>query len=178
MKWITLAFLFWICTLSAHEGHHILSAPGSEVSAADTFNALVKWFGQFHPVLLHFPIALILMAGISEMFFGWTKNPMYHFTSNFLLVAGALFAIPTVLAGLAFSVGNVYQGERDLIFNLHRAMGITALILSFLTVWLRIYTNKSILANLSLAILILAVLTTAYLGGELTFGHLNLLPKF
>ena len=34
-----------------------------------SFDKIIKWVGNFHLILLHFPIALITMAAVSELLF-------------------------------------------------------------------------------------------------------------
>ena len=137
MKWILLFFLALVSGLQAHEGHHVAEADPALAEVG--FDAFIHWFGPYHLILLHFPIALIIMAVIAEILFQFNKNPKYEFTINFLLIAAALFAIPTAFAGLAFSEGATYTGEKVMQFFWHRFFGVSVLVLSIITVFIRYY---------------------------------------
>lgn len=137
---------------------------------------LIQWFGNFHPIFLHFPIVLILLAGLTELLYAWNKNPFYDFVIKFMLVAAAIFIIPTVLSGLAFQEGVTLDESNRTILWWHRFFGIVTLILTFVTLLIRISHGRHGLYFVSLILLIGSVLTTSYLGGLMTFGPFSLLP--
>ena len=74
---------------------------------------LVRFFGHFHPVLLHLPIgvfALILIQELGQIFFRRSGEPRE--TSLFPLFFGAASAIVAVIAGfLLYHGGEEYAGS-------------------------------------------------------------------
>lgn len=129
----------------------------------------LEWFGRLHPIVLHFPIVLIFMAGVSELLSVWDQNPMYLFTTSFLLLAAALFVIPTVLSGWAFEESHEIMGFT---FWWHKFFGILTLFLTIATVFLRVYIGRQTLYFVSLSLTVASVLIAAHFGGLMVFGPL------
>jgi len=92
----------------------------------NTFIAFLLVFGKFasipvwlqpvgrpHPLVLHFPIVLILLGMLLEFFRfrrEFTAEPLYQAFVRFLLLAGALLAAVTVIMGLFLSKEAGYSG--------------------------------------------------------------------
>lgn len=123
--------------------------------------ALVVWLGQWHPLLLHFPIVLLLMVALLG-FFG-RKVPLT------LLTLAALFALVTAITG--FFLGTQFSPKGTLVFW-HQWMGSLLALLSVL--WYAIADRVSLGSNwirgLQLIIIILIAFTGHY-GGMLTHGE-------
>ena len=76
----------WNCCLLASAGQE--HGPG-----------LVSVFGRLHPSVVHFPIALILLALVVELLaFRWKKAEL-RWAGMFLLLCGAIGAALAALAG-------------------------------------------------------------------------------
>ena len=153
-------------------GYHLflLHAAHSEATASE----LIDWFGSYHLLFLHFPIACAILAGLAEGLYIWTKKEGYAFTAQFLLIATAIFSIPTVAAGLALA-----QKETLVLWNTlwwHRAFGFFALIFSFLSAVLRFFPKRRALYLISLVLLIISVAIAADLGGDMAFPNFRWLP--
>ena len=133
----------------------------------------IEWIGNFHFVFLHFPIALIIMTGFAELFFAYTGKVFYSHAARFMLIAAAIFAIPTALSGLA--LGWDATETSDLYW--HRILGIFTALFALFTLFLR---EKGFKRSYKLALLILfiSVNITASIGGEMTFGEGFLNPPF
>lgn len=129
----------------------------------------IQQVGELHPVILHFPIALITMTAIAEVLFAWFKNPLFDQAARFMLIAAAITAIPTALFGLAWSYSMQYSGMKVDFFWWHRFVGIFTMVLAIVTVYLR---EKHLMKAYYWALLILfvSVNTAGFLGGVLTFG--------
>lgn len=147
------------------------------ILAAGTGNeAWIHWAGQYHVIFVHFPIALIILAGVSELLFSWKKDPNYDFVTRFLLIASAILVIPTVLSGLSLEESGSVPEAMNEIIEWHEIFGLTTLILIFLTLFIRYWNGRSSLYFWSLAVLILSVIITSHLGGLVAFGEMNLFP--
>lgn len=138
----------------------------------------INLFGNFHIVILHFPIALIIMTGIAELLARKKPSSIFYNAARFMVFFSAITAIPTALLGLAYGYGVTYEGLSALIFWWHRFSGLTTAILAIITVCLKelqIRKNwKGKYYGVSLIILIIFVTVAGFLGGEMTFGFLNL----
>lgn len=137
--------------------------------------ALAEWFGNYHFIFVHFPIALIVLACVAELLYSLKKDPRYGFVVNFLLISAAIFVIPTALSGLSLAASGMGAGTQD-ILGWHQTFGIITLILTFLTLFLKNYQTSRPLYLLSLLLLLISVTVTAYLGGLMAFGEFNILP--
>lgn len=170
-------------TLEAHEGHHAKeeivqseehTSPSNNIDTTAT-GQIIRRLGSFHPVILHFPIALIVMTVVSELLFLYYKNPLFDHASRFMIFAAAIFAIPTALLGLAYAYGAHYEGALVNYLWWHRSLGLFTALLTVLTVILReLHTRKQwntiTVYAICLAILFISVNIATYLGGEMTFG--------
>jgi hypothetical protein len=70
--------------------------------------------GRMHPILLHFPIVLLLLASLLEFFRFQSENTktlFYQLLSSYVFVAGILSTGITVLMGFILSIEEGYEGE-------------------------------------------------------------------
>lgn len=172
--------LFCVPTcLQAHERHHPEkhiaqlehpAEPAPVFTSTTDAEKILHWLGNFHPILLHFPIALILMTVVAEILFNWYKNPLFDHAARFMIIAAAISAIPTALFGLAWGYNSHYVGDFQTIFFWHRALGLSTAVLAVLTATLRSKQQGRGAYYICLTLLFILVSLAAFLGGELTFG--------
>ncbi|WP_338221963.1 DUF1549 domain-containing protein [Algoriphagus sp. oki45] len=96
---------------------------------------LSQLFGRLHPMLVHFPIALLLVAAVMELF--TLKNSHHSFRSGirFLVVLGAISAVLSAALGWLLAENEGITGST---LDLHRIIGLISAGLSvFLLVLLR-----------------------------------------
>jgi len=162
----------------AHEGHVHDHGTGVRETGLGKF---IKWVGNFHPISIHFPIALIIMTGLAELLFRYYPSPMFSYSSRFMIIAAAITAPPTALLGLAYGYEAEYTGALIDIFWWHRFCGITTAGLAVIAaacneLYVRKNIGKPAYYHVLLGITILFVTVTGYLGGEMTFGLFHLFP--
>lgn len=136
----------------------------------------MQWVGGFHFIVLHFPIALIAMTAISELLFAWYQKPIFDYASRFMLIAAAIFAVPTALLGLIYSYTASYSGLLADFIWWHMWAGISTAVFSIFVAFLRERLGRSKLYYTSLFLLFLLVNITGYLGGGMTFGPYHMYP--
>ncbi|WP_031288330.1 DUF2231 domain-containing protein, partial [Sphingobacterium sp. IITKGP-BTPF85] len=71
-------------------------------------------FGRMHPMLLHFPIVLLLLAMLLEIFRynkSYATLTLYHKFTSGLLLGGIFLATVTVIMGLLLSQEDGYSGS-------------------------------------------------------------------
>jgi len=138
----------------------------------------INWVGNFHPVILHFPIALIIMTGIAELLAIRSPSPIFHNAARFMIFFAAITVIPTALLGLAYGYKATYEGTLSIIFWWHRFSGLTTAAMAIITVFLKELSLRKKLRGcyygFSLGILVVLVTIAGYLGGDMTFGLSNL----
>jgi uncharacterized membrane protein len=80
--------------------------------------------GRLHPLLVHFPIALILIAAVAEIVFLATSLPEWHTVAVANIRAGAVFAIASAGAGWLLASSRIVEASPAL--EWHRWLGVTA----------------------------------------------------
>jgi uncharacterized membrane protein len=195
-----IAYLFLTVStmLFSHEEHHHddknpkikqqvtspATSPSKEMEIGkDSYRKIIHWLGNFHPVLLHFPIALIVMTVISELLYHWYGTPLFEHASRFMIITAAITAIPTALFGFAFGYDAHYEGILGNLFWWHRFLGVFTTLLTIVAAILReLHTSKQWNTMktyyICLFIIFISVNLTGYLGGGLTFGPDSLWPPF
>ena len=122
---------------------------------------LVAWLGHWHPLVLHFPIVLLLIS----VFLGLTGNKI----PKLLLTSAVIFALSTAISG--FFLGKEAGSKGDLLFW-HQWLGGGLALLAAVWYWLDgiQFQNKILTKMLQLAIVGLVFFTGHY-GGMLTHGE-------
>lgn len=163
-------FLLSICIcLHGHEGHHV------NMMENDNLKSWLNSIGRFHLIFLHFPIALITMTVAAEILWVWFRNPLFDQAARFMLISAAIFVIPTVLLGWAFSYGQQYEGLQLELYEWHRYFGCLTAALAILATFLREryrkrYTSSLTAYYICLFFLFISVSLTGTFGGSLAFG--------
>ncbi|WP_338875417.1 c-type cytochrome domain-containing protein [Spirosoma sp. SC4-14] len=131
--------------------------------------------GRMHPVLLHFPIVILLLAMVLEAFrsrlISEVNTEVAEFYRNFLnnlLLIGALLAGFTVIMGLFLAKEDGYSGR---VLNWHKWLGVGVFLVATLIYWSRTnswYTNR--LARLGALTTVLLLLGAGHYGATLTHG--------
>ena len=132
-------------------------------------------FGHpLHPMTVHFPIAFYLLGVLLTLGYLWQKQ------SDYERFAYWAFVLSWLAAGLASLVGLIDQSRLELNdprraqVNNHITAGVVLLIINGLLVYMRFRWANALTRHrwtyLSLmAAGLVAVLTTAWLGGELVY---------
>jgi uncharacterized membrane protein len=84
----------------------------------------IRVLGKFHPLAVHFPIALILAAALAEGLFLLTGRRFLVDVAQFCIVLGALGAIASVGLGLAAAYSAQYTGKLGDALIIHRWLGL------------------------------------------------------
>ncbi len=143
---------------------------------------LVRFLGKLHPIAIHFPIALVLVAALAELLvLVRGPRPLAEATARVNIAAGAAGAV--VAAGLGWAAGAFarYPGELASVLGWHRWLGtgsaiviVAAAVLSELA---RRREDPKLLLGYRAALLVAALLlgATGFYGGSLVFGpdHLS-----
>ncbi len=139
-----------------------------------TADRILHWVGKFHLLMLHFPIALVLAAGVGEVWSAWRRSSIPSDTVRFCLWIGALGAIPTAGLGWLFAAAGTGAGSPQLLLT-HRWLGTTAAVVLILTAICaerdvrRGVRNRWVRLLLLAGVLITAV--TAHFGGLMVHGR-------
>jgi uncharacterized membrane protein len=80
--------------------------------------------GRLHPLLVHFPIALVLIAAVAELASLTTRFPGWHTVAVANIRAGAAFAIASAGAGWILASSRIVEASPAL--EWHRWLGLAA----------------------------------------------------
>lgn len=115
----------------AGEQEHDHSDHGDD---AQSFS-LMQWLGRFHPMVVHFPIALLLMAAAAELLLILTSASQFAFAARFCLWGGAASAMLAAALGWVDAQGVVesYTGFAERVLYFHRWVGVSTALVAGLT---------------------------------------------
>lgn len=133
---------------------------------------------RIHPMLVHFPIALLITSVFLDFLRLVTKRDNFERSAFHLLFLGALSCIPALIFGhIAADVASDRPRIADTI-ETHEALGfITALSFIILLIARYIFVKNDSFSKIRPYYLIAAVigigllLTTAYYGGQLVYDY-------
>lgn len=159
-----------ICIFTVHPAN----AQELAESTADSKSWIWHFLGRLHPLIVHFPIALLFFAGVLELFTLRNFNSKLRTSIQLLALAGSISAI--IAAGLGWLLADFDSIEGDLLER-HKQTGMaTALVSMFLIAFLiKIpQTPKSIQIKGFRTLLFIAafgVSISGHFGGLLTHGE-------
>jgi uncharacterized membrane protein len=87
--------------------------------------------GRLHPLLVHFPIALLLVAALAEIISLTARLPGWHLVAVANVRAGAAFAVASAAAGWLLASSRVVEVSPTL--EWHRWLGLAATVTAVAT---------------------------------------------
>lgn len=134
---------------------------------------------HLHPMVVHFPIALIAVGFLAELIFLFYKKEIcFTKMGYFLLLLGTAAALAAWLTGDLFT--SEMAGAAGEMREKHEAMATITVIVSLITLAVRTWilvkkdeskTTRSI-AFVLFALAAIAVSMTGFLGGNLVYGYM------
>ena len=134
---------------------------------------------HFHPMMVHFPIALIAVGFLAELIFMFQKKEIcFTKMGFFLLLLGTVAALAAWITGGLFT--SEMAGAAGELREQHEIMATITVIISVVTLILRTLLlfrkNESktirITAFVLFALAATAVSITGFLGGNLVYGYM------
>ena len=128
-----------------------------------------------HPLIVHFPIALLLTTVAVELFAVLLRRPNLHAVSLWNHVLGAVAAGGAVLSGLQAEKVAKHSYEIYEIMERHEKLGIVTLVLAAVTAVWRLWrrdklSGKERAACVALLLIMVATIVIgAHLGGDLVY---------
>ncbi|WP_245605225.1 DUF2231 domain-containing protein [Niabella soli] len=131
--------------------------------------AFLQVFGRAHPLVLHFPIVLLLLAFGSELIVASSRAAVPKNTANWLLLSAAFTTVITALMGLFLSKEPGYGGDE---VTTHKWLGIACSLLAFGWYGLKDQVRRNKAITTVTGIGVAAVLLVAgHIGGNITHGE-------
>jgi uncharacterized membrane protein len=134
---------------------------------------LWKFLGRLHPMVVHFPLGLILFAAILELFTIGRFNSKLRPGIKICLIAGVITSAISAAFGWLLASGEDYAGNT---LAIHQWMGIGTAILGaivlLLLVWLRKHQRAATIGIYRTILFVTAVgiTVTGHFGASLTHG--------
>jgi uncharacterized membrane protein len=127
--------------------------------------------GRLHPLILHFPIVILMLAMVLEFFrfrAEFVNEKFYQYFTNYLLVLGALLSSLTVIMGLLLSREPGYEGGNLL---WHKWFGVSVAFVGY-GVYLIRNTSKytATLAKTGALVTVFCLIVAGHFGANLTHG--------
>ncbi len=172
-KWTAIRVLLWIvcifCPLLIPENYAQVTQP----AATEEF-WVWKFLGRLHPLMVHFPVSLLLFAGVLELFTLRNYHSKLRPGINILVVVGTFAAVFAALFGWLLSQQEDYSGET---LDIHQWTGIATAILSVIALILLYFIQKQRSAALVssyrglIFFTAIGVSVAGHFGGSLTHGN-------
>jgi uncharacterized membrane protein len=129
--------------------------------------------GKFHPLLVHFPIALVLAAAAGELVVIATPRQAWRAVAVANIRAGAAMAVVTAITGWLFASSPLVDASPSL--EWHRWLGLAGVVgaigAALLSSRLPVSSRRSALVyRFTLFVTALLVAITGHLGGTLVWG--------
>lgn len=151
-------------------GGHEEAAGGHDAEPA-SFVGVLK---RLHPATIHFPIALFMMAALTELFAMTRRGEGLESAVRVMIYGGAAGAVVAVLFGWIHT--GIWFGG-DAVMQVHRWTGTLLAVFGLLLAWLAKAERNSRAALRALLFIVAATLVVqGFLGGELAHGpdHLKI----
>ena len=140
---------------------------------------VARWLGLWHPVIVHFPIALFFLAAVLEAYAIAGRKADLLNTTRVLIAFGALGAVAAV--GFGWLAMGFDIGKDNGIHGAHRWVGTSIAVLALGTWWAneRFVKVRGKFAGATyaslLALTVAAILINGFLGSALVRGmdHMN-----
>ncbi|MEX6690938.1 FN3 associated domain-containing protein [Danxiaibacter flavus] len=133
--------------------------------------AWLQSIGRVHPLLLHFPIVILIMAMLLE-FFRFRKdiasNAFYKKLTYYLLLSGTLLAGITVFMGLILSHEEGYAGDT---LQWHKWTGVAIFFIASIIYFVRNSSwYRSAFAKAGAVVTVLVIVVSGHFGAAITHG--------
>lgn len=133
----------------------------------------LQFFGRLHPLAVHFPIGLLVVALFLECLTLGGKRQGLRDGINWMVWLGALFAVAACLLGWLLATFDDYSGD---LVQTHQNLGIATAVLAAITAFILFRTTSGKIQKYTayrsaLAITVIALTITGHLGASLTHGE-------
>jgi uncharacterized membrane protein len=144
----------------------------SMIISAIILENITEFIGRFHPVLVHLPIGVLLLAAL----FQWlSRKEKYQSLSSAVSISlfwGMISAILACISGYLLSNSGDYDGD---LVSKHQWFGIAVAGISVIAYGLNRRSKDSIWLS---GLMVLLIIITGHLGGSITHGSDYLFKTF
>lgn len=130
-----------------------------------------------HPMLIPFPIGLLVFSLIADLIYLWRGNPVWeNYLAFYTLLGGIIGAAAAAVPGL-IDWATLTERETVKIANWHARVNIITLLIFIASFYLRTTGGASWIASMPMLPIVLSIIgvvglsIAGWLGGELVFKH-------
>src|SRR6266498_4752281 len=130
-----------------------------------------------HPMLIPFPIALLIFSLIADLIYLWRGNPVWeNYLAFYTLLGGIIGAAAAAVPGL-IDWATLTERKTVKIANWHARVNIITLLIFIASFYLRTTGGASWIAGMPMLPIVLSIIgvvglsIAGWLGGELVFKH-------
>lgn len=125
--------------------------------------------GRAHPLVLHFPIVLLLLSVVFEMLIASRKKDTFNDIADWILLGATLTTVLAAIMGLFLSKEEGYDVDA---IAIHQWMGVSCAFISILWYAFRIQLRKRKIATVTTGIsCTLVLLIAGHEGANITHGQ-------
>lgn len=121
--------------------------------------------GRFHPLLVHLPIGILLIAALFQLFALKPKYASMHAAISIALFWGMISAIVSCISGYLLSLSGDYDEE---LIDTHTWFAIATASISIIAYFFNRLENE--FAKWVILLMVPLIIVTGHLGGSLTHG--------
>ena len=129
--------------------------------------------GHFHPVLVHLPIGILLLAALFQLLAFRPKYASMHAATSIALFWGMISAIVSCISGYLLSLSGDYDEE---LVETHMWFAIATASVSLIAYLFNRWENE--FAKWVILLMVPLIFVTGHLGGSLTHGSDYLTKRF
>src|SRR5256714_3349806 len=130
-----------------------------------------------HPMLIPFPIGLLVFSFIADLIFLWNGNPIWKdYIAFYTMLGGIIGAAAAAIPGL-IDWATLTDRAAVKVANWHARVNITGLVIFIASFYLSTTSGAKLIVNMPMVPFILSLISVlglsiaGYLGGELVFRH-------
>ena len=121
--------------------------------------------GRFHPLLVHLPIGILLLAALFQLLALKPKYASLHAATSIALFWGMISAILSCISGYLLSLSGDYEEE---LVDTHKWFAIATASISLIAYFFNRWENE--FAKWVILLMVPLIFVTGHLGGSLTHG--------
>ncbi len=121
--------------------------------------------GRFHPLLVHLPIGILLIAALFQLLALKPKYASMHAATSIALFWGMISAIVSCISGYLLSLSGDYDEE---LVDAHKWFAISTASVSLIAYLFHRWENE--FAKWVILLMVPLIIVTGHLGGSLTHG--------